>query len=270
MKAKISGSILVASLALLAGCTGLQIDERGKSYKFNDTGRKLVAAKDALSAMMQAESTLGREAAANVIARYGLSDNEKLQKYVRLVGATVARKAKRKDVTWRFAVLDEKAPNAFSAPGGYIFVTEGLVKLLNDEAQLAGVLGHEVGHVDEKHAMNELRLAGTADAATQLLGDKAALKGAARGLIKLMDRGYGRGHELDADKFGTLLLSRVGYDTTGLARALAKLAEKGGEAAKKFESRHPPYEARLEALGKVNVDEKGVSLASRFRQHSGS
>lgn len=266
MKTKLSSAAALAAAFVLAGCSGMTISEKGRSYDLNDTGRKLSAAKDALSAMMTAENTLGREAAANVVARYGLSDDEKLQKYVRLVGATCARKAKRKDVTWRFAVLDSDAPNAFSAPGGYVFVTAGLVKLLNDEAQLAGVIGHEIEHVDNKHAMKALRLAGTAEAASQLLGDKAALRAGAKGLINLMDRGLGRSAEMDADAEGAKLIARVGYDSSGLTRALALMEEKAGDSAKKFESRHPPYDQRIEALKALNLEDKGVTLARRFRE----
>lgn len=272
MNNKLSAVLALSSIAALAACGGggYQISDKGRGFRDGSMAQKIVDAGDAVSQMMTAETNIGREAAASLVARYGLSDDAKMQRYVRLVGATVARKAKRKDVKWRFAVLDSREPNAFAAPGGYIFVTRGLVKLLDDESQLAGALAHEVVHVDEKQAMKALNLAATATAASKILTDRAEFRMAADKVIKLVDHGYGRNNEIAADKGGTVILEKAGYDTSGLIRALEKIAAAKGDREDSFSSRHPGTSDRVKAIESLGLPQKGLSLQKRFKSTLGA
>lgn len=254
-------SKLLLVLPLLCGC-------QGGNLKLGDldVGRAVSAATTATKALTisaKEEEALGREAAANLAAKYKLASDEKLTRYVSLVGRSVARKAARKDVTWRFGVLESPHANAYAAPGGYIFVTRGLVELLGDESELAGVLAHEVQHVDRKHAVKSLRRAGLLQAGAQL-SNRAELEALAGGLIGLLERGYGRGDELEADKEGVHCLGRAGYDATGLLRALER-HDNGGKNDP-FAQRHPPFDVRVDALAKLtDLPEGGARLEKRFR-----
>ena len=100
---------------------------------------------------------IGRGVASTLAGYYTLDRNEKLTEYVNLVGLTVASSQPRSDIYYRFGVLDTDQVNAFATPGGYIFVTRGALALMQDEAELAGVLAHEVGHVNEKHVVKEIQ-----------------------------------------------------------------------------------------------------------------
>ena len=106
---------------------------------------------------LEEEIRIGRQISGNLLGAVPLVRDDKLQNYVNLVGNWVALQSGRQDLTWHFGVLDTEAINAFAAPGGYIFVTKGLYRLLNNEAELAGVLGHEIAHVTQKHHLKVLK-----------------------------------------------------------------------------------------------------------------
>ena len=106
---------------------------------------------------LEEENRIGSQISGNLLGAVQLVRDDKLQNYVNLVGHWVALQSGRQDVTWRFGVLDTEDINAFAAPGGYIFVTKGLYRLLDNEADLAGVLGHEIAHVTQKHHLKVLK-----------------------------------------------------------------------------------------------------------------
>jgi predicted Zn-dependent protease len=250
-------------IPIISGCAQLQAISGGKTLDLNAALDAAKIAKDTLIVTPKDEEALGREAAANLAAKYKLSGNEAMGRYVSLVGAAVARSAVRKDVTWRFGVLDSAEANAYAAPGGYILVTKGLVALMKDESELAGVLAHEVMHVDRKHALKAMRRGGLLQAGARL-SNRTELMAMANGLISMLERGYGKGDELDADKEGTLCLARAGYDATGLVRALQR-HDHGGAKDDGFSQRHPPFDDRVKALAKLDVKEGGQKLEARFR-----
>ena len=108
---------------------------------------------------VEEEVALGRVVAARVLATYPLADDDKLQKYVTLVGKTVALQSSRPDLDWHFAVIETDMVNAFSCPGGYVFITTGAMAQIGSEAELAVVLGHEIAHATEKHILKEIKRA---------------------------------------------------------------------------------------------------------------
>src|SRR6266403_1479778 len=157
------------------------------------------------------ERKLGAEAAEEVERTVGLLSDPKLVGYVRQVAGRMTQVAKRTDVTWRFNVTDDVEPNAFALPGGYVYVTRGLVTLLNSEDELAGVLGHEMAHVLERHAA---RRAGAATPFALLFGIPAGILGAVSpalgGIVGgtgelasgMVLASYSRDQERDADQIG--------------------------------------------------------------------
>ena len=103
------------------------------------------------------EMRIGKQIAGNLLGAVPLVKDETLQRYVNMVGSWVALQSGRNDIPWRFGVLDTEDINAFAAPGGYVFITKGLYRQLNNEAELAGVLGHEIAHITKKHHLKVLK-----------------------------------------------------------------------------------------------------------------
>jgi predicted Zn-dependent protease len=199
---------------------------------------------------VEEEREVGREVAAKIVAFFHLYKDEALTRYVNLVGTTVAAQAERQDITYHFAVLDSDDINAFSAPGGYIFITRGAVALCEDESELAGVLAHEVGHVAGKHVLkiverDKALRAGMEEAQAHMPGSAYLDKMSKGILVKLIDQGLAPGDEYDADQRGTKYAHAAGYPADGLARFLTKLDQATEQGGKSFWTRtHPPVKER--------------------------
>lgn len=202
------------------------------------------------------EKHFGREATATLLGAAPLVRDDALQTYVNRVGQWVAAQTGRADVEWRFGVLDTPNINAFAAPAGYILITRGLLERLENEAELAGVLGHEIAHVIERHHAEAMKkkersgaLANIAADATEGQGNRlvaGALSNVAKGLYA---SGLDKGDEYEADRLGIVYATRAGYNPYGLPRVIHMYAGASGE--KGFEllfSTHPSPGDRLAAL----------------------
>jgi predicted Zn-dependent protease len=196
------------------------------------------------------EIDVGREVAAKLIGFYHLYPNEEVTRYVNLVGQTVAAQSDRRDITYHFAVLDSDDINAFSAPGGYIFITLGALKLCQDESELAGVLAHEVGHVAAKHVLhiverdNGLR-AGMEQASAYTPGSQFLQNMSNAVLVKIIDQGLAPADEFQADQLGITYAYKAGYPADGLERFLTRLNQATNQGAHSFWTRtHPPVPER--------------------------
>ena len=227
------------------------------------------------------EVELGRAIAAAVGARYRILRDVKLTQYVALVGNAVAAHSDRPDLRYYFAVLDAPDINALAAPGGFVFVTRGALNARKDEAALAGVLGHEIGHIALRHHAEtikvEKRKALGFAAGREGLSYAGGGVGAASNLIAstadaivgdMIVKGHSRGEEMESDRVGFQYAARAGYDPAGLREFLAALnarAARDAEAAKFF-STHPGIEERLEEQGKLRKDWTGSGRreAARF------
>ena len=221
------------------------------------------------------ERKVGREVAAKVIAYYHVYNNDALRRYVSLVGQTVAAHSDRQDIQYHFAVLDTDEINAFSAPGGYVFVTRGAVALCEDESELAGVLAHEVGHVAGKHVVHiverdKLLRTGMNEASAYVPGSEYLQKVSKNVLIKLLDQGLAPADEYDADARGVTYAHAAGYPADGLERFLVKLERATNQGANSFWSRtHPPVKERNDRIHQLIAtqhweDTGRPRLADRF------
>jgi predicted Zn-dependent protease len=221
------------------------------------------------------ETRIGRQIAGNLLGAVPLVHDDKLQRYVNLVGDWVAQQSGRKDITWHFGVLDTEDINAFAAPGGYIFVTRGLYRRLNNEAELAGVLAHEIAHVTLKHHLKVLKQSSLIGALGQAASNKA--KGSdqvVQNLIgngaEIMARGLDKNAEFEADRVGIVFAARAGYDPWGLPEVLQDLAglpPKDSRTSLLYKA-HPLPADRLAALGEAvgsRLDAvQGKDLPGRF------
>jgi predicted Zn-dependent protease len=179
----------------------------------------------------QQEIAVGRQASQQVMTQYAIYDDLELQNYVQYVGRKVAGQSHRSNLNYQFTVLDSPDVNAFALPGGYIYITRGLMAYLNSESELAAVLGHEVGHVTARHAVRQhsatqLTSLGVALGAAFVPGvAQAATQQMAGVLGTALLRGYGREHELEADRLGAEYLGRSGYDPKAMLRVIRALKD---------------------------------------------
>lgn len=206
----------------------------------------------------QEEVQIGRQLAGNLLGAAPLVKDDRLQRYVNRVGRWVASQGERPNLPWHFGVLESDDVNAFALPGGYVFVTKGLFNLLADEAELAGVLGHEIAHVMLRHHLKVLKQQQGIEIVGGLIGSQVAQRdtfGARQALLgkgaEALTRSLDKGAEFEADHVGIVLATRAGYVPYGLPQVLRKMASRNpqeGSLALLFKT-HPLPAERLEKLG---------------------
>lgn len=217
---------------------------------------------------VEEEIAIGQAVAIEAFSRFGGEHGDRnLTTYINLVGKTVAEVSDRPELTYRFAILNSPEQNAFAAPGGYIFVTIGLLKTLNNEAELAGVLAHEVAHVTRKHMLNTLQrssiLANVSEFSLSAMNKDPQLFSnvidAATDM--LFEKGLDKELEFEADTYGIEYAYRAGYHPNGLLDYLATLQSGEGHAASRFFSTHP---STADRLGKAKATAARYSGGSKF------
>jgi predicted Zn-dependent protease len=225
------------------------------------------------------EIQIGQSMTETLLGARPLYDDPELQHYVNEVGLWVAQQSERPNLPWHFGVNDSDHINAFAAPGGYIIVTKGMMKQLRNEAELAGVLGHEVAHVNQKHHLKALRKSAYAN----LLGEGVAaatdtkhadlVKQLAGPTKELYARGLDKADEFEADRMGVVLAARAGYDPYGLPAVLTTLASAAPDDnyLTLLTKTHPLPQVRLDNLapGLATLDGIRAPLVpTRFQQYT--
>jgi predicted Zn-dependent protease len=267
---------VLSSLLLLSGSILLAFDFSNVDVsKVVSGGTKLTKAVGGLSD--DDEIKVGREVAANLAARYGLVEDAAKVRYVNLVGQAIVSHSDRKKIPYHFAILHTSEINALAAPGGYIFITQGLLNTLKDESELAGVLAHEVTHVVNRHIVKAIRQSNLVGAGQDLAAaagkDMSQYSQLSDFSINLLSNGLSRTDELDADKGGTILAASVGYDPKGLRRSIERLAAKqqADVLLGHFNKTHPPSRDRLKVIDQTlhqnHLSGPGQSLADRFQKN---
>jgi predicted Zn-dependent protease len=203
------------------------------------------------------EIGIGRESDPQIKAEMGAYEDQELQKYVSDLGMRLARLSERPNLPWQFTVVDQPAINAFAVPGGFIYVTRGILPFLADEAELAGVLGHEIGHVTARHSAQQytrslggmigLTALGAFVPAARPFGQ---LSESALGVLFLK---YGRDDELQSDQLGARYSVNGGWDPAGvpgMLSTLGRLDEAAGErkGIPNFLSTHPEPLSRVKEI----------------------
>ncbi|MBF0308620.1 MAG: M48 family metalloprotease [Magnetococcales bacterium] len=206
---------------------------------------------------IEEEVAIGRAIALEAFNRFGGEYvNPAMQKYLNLVGRTVAQFSDRPELGYRFAILNSDEENAFAAPGGYILVTRGLLRRVENEAQLAGVLAHEIAHVSRRHMLETIQRSALLSNASELT--VSVMKqdpGMFRNLVgevsdKLFTHGLDQSLEFDADAQGLRYLYMAGYNLPAYRGYLAGLQKRMGQSTSVFYSTHPSLASRLEKLDK--------------------
>ena len=285
-RAKVLVSIAVAVALSFSGC---QAVKQGAADIIASTGK--VSREDAQAIVKTAEvlrSTfaditeeeeyyIGRATAALILSKYKPYRDEALSGYINVMGTAIVYNSDRPETYggYHFLVLDTDEVNAMAAPGGYIFVTKGLIKRCGDEETLAAILAHEIGHVAERHGLKSIKKSRLIDA-FKVLGSEASRQFNSEELAKvtgifegvlgdvvetLVERGYDRKFEYEADKLGLTFAFRTGYSPDGLAEFLKNMEENrpSGPAAGWFKT-HPSPADRL-ARAKPEIAALGAAPA---------
>lgn len=219
------------------------------------------------------EEKLGREVAGRLLGAAALVKDDALQKYVNKVGRYVAAQSDRPDLNWTFGVIESPSVNAFAAPGGYVFVTRGLYALLQNEAELAGVLAHEIGHVTARHHVRLMQKQRVVSMGQEFLTQKAGkedVKKLVGNGAEILARSLDKESEFEADRLGVYYATRAGYDSYGLPAVLDRLQASGSsDRFTLLYKTHPLPSARLSALdvalaGRYDAVPTGLTLDKRL------
>jgi predicted Zn-dependent protease len=260
----ISAAIVLALVPFnMGGCSAGGVDVAGLVNAGKSTGQMLtVGEKD--------EPGLGETVVMQVTNRYPVYSNPSLNRYVTLVGRTVAASSKMPEIDYYFAVLDTPEVNAFSGPHGFVMITRGAVAQMKDESELAGVLGHEIGHICEHHGLGAVKAALTEQAGKQVAGsfeksNQFLFAGGALGDV-ILNTGYSQPQEEQADAEGVKYMAAAGYDPNGYLRFLQRMAAETGSGGKPFGT-HPGVGDRVkrvqDQISKMKTT-GGATNADRF------
>ncbi len=213
-----------------------------------------VTGKKELSLISEAEEmAIGQQTDAQIRREMGVYPDQELQRYVSDIGMKLAQQSHRPNLPWSFTVVDSPAINAFAVPGGYVYITRGILPYLNDESELAGVLGHEIGHVTARHVSQQYSrqaLGGIGLTVLSIFVPQTApfsdLSSMGLGVLFLK---YGRDDELESDRLGMEYASALGWDPAAVPRFLATLARvdaKSERGVPNWLSTHPEPGSRVE------------------------
>lgn len=286
---------ILAAVCLLAACAELQ--EQIGSIKITESDRQALqrtgqALRNSFSDITEEEEYyIGRAVAAMILSRYPVYQNQELTEYVNRIGSAVAAYSTRPEIYagYHFLVLDSDEVNAMAAPGGFVFITRGLLERCRNEEMLGCVLAHEVGHVAAKHGLKSIKKSRLIDA-FRIMGQEAAKKYGPEELSELtavfenvlgdiaeslIERGYDRKYEYEADQLGVEVGARTGYNPQGMIAFLETMVEPEAGAAKGWFDTHPSASDRIGRLEKtVSQLDAGSggeeSRADRFARIAGA
>lgn len=215
-------------LFVLAGCLGsLMSAVAGTDTELGHVARLTSRTADAMRKIgLEEEQAIGLSVGAQIVHAEGVLNCPEVTRYINLVTSVVGAHCDRPTLKYCIAILPTRKINALSCPGGYMFISAGLLLALEDEAELAGVIGHEIAHVCEKHILRTIKnIKWKSVAAEAVAGyDQNAFNNAIDGLTKsTMGAPLSRRYEVNCDRLSTVYLGNCGYDPYGLARALQKM-----------------------------------------------
>jgi predicted Zn-dependent protease len=254
-----------AALLLCAAPAGAQLGKLGGELsKRAEQAQKLselkVTEKDARD--------LGERVSASLRSEFGVLQDPPLTKYVSLVGTVLAKASPRPDLKWEFIVLDTDGVNAFAAPGGLVHITRGALGLIKNESELAGVLGHEISHITRKHSVNAIQRSKGAKLLSEEAGSRSNVWLTQLADVvydNLVEKGWDRGDEDDADQEGVRLANKAGYNPAGLTSFLQKLIDRNknysGSKPNGLFATHPDTKDRIAKLTNQIKSDKLVSRA---------
>ncbi|HPN31918.1 MAG TPA: M48 family metalloprotease [bacterium] len=256
--------------------------ELGKKFGIKDKTLDIISSsvgviKSQQEISIEEENDIGGSLALEIIQRYdGAYNNEIINDYVNLVGQSIVKYSDNTGLEFKFLVLNSDEINAFAAPGGYVFITKGLLRIIQNESQLAGVLAHEIAHITQRHILKTLQRGKflenlaklSATAAKKDAGKYTEIMGEVN--KTLFEKGLDKSFEFEADAAGVELCVRTGYNPLGLLEFLNILNLHTGKKKSIFFSTHPSAADRSEKL-RSNISlnynsDSGAVLTERFKK----
>jgi len=220
----------------------------------------------------QQEIAIGRESHPEILGEFGRVEDEALQEYFNSLGQQIAGLSHRPDLPWTFTVLDSPVVNAFAVPGGNIYLTRGILSYMNNEAELAGVLGHEIGHVTARHSVTQIsqqQLMGLGLGVGSIFSSRfRQFSGLAEMGLSILMLKYSRDHERQSDQLGIEYMSQLGYDPVQMSRffvVFQSLREEQGSAIPNWLSSHPAPPDRIEATTAASEEIKRANPNRRYK-----
>jgi Zn-dependent protease with chaperone function len=214
------------------------------------------------------ERKIGEQVSLQIRDRFGVDQSTELTKYVTLVGTLLAQASSRPNLNWEFIVLDTDGVNAFAAPGGIVHITRGALGLARNEAELAGMLGHEITHVTEKHTINSIEKSNALGKGAEQLGKGGMAQDAVAKLAdfaykNVLNNTFDRNEENQADHLGIVLANKAGYAPSGLETLLTKIADRNRDQTEPngmFAS-HPQLADRIARIKQAVTADKLAATA---------
>lgn len=224
------------------------------------------------------ERKLGEEVSAKLREEFGVYQDKDVTKYVSLVGKVLAQNSARPYLDWQFIVLDTDGVNAFASPGGIVHVTRGLLGLVKNESELAGVLGHEVTHVTAKHTVRAIEKSKVISMGTEQVGNSSSLGQAVLSQLanaaykNIISNAFDRDDEMEADRVGIGLANKAGYSPHGLSDVLKRLQErnKDQDQPNGLFASHPLIKDRIANISSAIAEGKlaaSATVAPRYAKH---
>ena len=284
MKQFASLTLFVAALSLPSLSTAMGEAAEPLAKKYHERIIAKLPQPEYTQEDIQTEIEFGRQLASKILGKYPPLKNDALNHYVNEVGQLLARHGKRPELTYHFIVLDTPIINAFSTPGGYIFITKGALDQVEDEAELAAILAHEIGHVELRHYVKKIGLRSQKGNSEKSLmnilssGGAAAVNAFNQAMNETLDilfKGglHSKKDEFAADQYATWLLVNSGYDPTALRRYFQHIAQIKSQQTAILTHTHPPLSERIQKLtqmiDKNHLDQaKLAKLEDRFHENA--
>jgi len=240
----------------------------GSILKKGEDAKKKV---DDLTITEDEERQIGEDISVKLREKYGVVQDPAVHKYVALVGTTLAQLSDRPNLKWTFIVLDTDGVNAFAAPGGYVHITRGALALAQNEAELADVLGHEIGHVNKKHTVNAIKNGNYLNATANATRNDVVKKYAEVGYGMTLENKFDRDQEQQSDEIAMTLANKSGYSAGGLGTFLTRLTERNKDQKERsgFFASHQEMTSRLSQISKYMSSQK-LTAASLVAARYGS
>ena len=224
------------------------------------------------------ERQIGQQVSDKIVEDFGVFQDPAVNKYVTLVGTILAQASARPDLAWQFVVLDTEGVNAFAAPGGFVHVTKGLLGLMKNEAELAGVIAHELIHITEKHTVNAIQKGDAFSVASDEVNASGGMTGtlvskfADAAYKNILDNKFSRNDEGESDEKGVQLANKVGYAPSGLSDALGKLAARmaGRNEPSGLMASHPIIKDRIAKIEQTIKAKKLAATATVAARYTGT
>ena len=252
---------LALALVLTAAPAYAQLGGLGRGLKkATDAKEKVDKVRDLFISEAD-ERKIGEQVSDKVRVEFGVFQNQAVTKYVTMVGTVMTQASSRPDLKWEFIVLDTDGVNAFASPGGLVHITRGALGLTKSEAELAGVLAHEIAHITKKHTVNAIKKNKSVQFAADVApGSNEYIAGIANAAYEnIVEKGFDRGDEEDADQEGIRMANKAGYNPSGLGTFLTKLADRNKDQTNErnglFAS-HPETKGRIDKLTRQIKAEK--------------